>query len=166
MNQDFRDVLLALSAANAEFLIVGAYAMAVHGHPRATGDLDIWVNRSPENSQRVFAALVQFGAPLTRLKPADFSEPDVVFQMGVAPNRVDILTSIDGVEFPPAWQHRQMASVENLMVPVISRQDLIENKRASGRPKDVQDVLVLEGPNRAELARCGAKPPPGSPAAG
>jgi hypothetical protein len=147
VNKDFHDVLRALSAENAEFLIVGAYAMAVHGHPRATGDLDIWVHATKENAERVFGALAKFGAPLARLKPADFCDQDVVFQMGIAPNRVDILTSIDGVEFPDAWKDRMMSPVEGLSVPVIGREHLRQNKRASGRPKDLQDLAMLDGAN-------------------
>jgi len=143
--KDYLDVLRDLSAENAEFLVVGAYALAAHGHPRATGDLDIWVGTSPENAERVYAGLLRFGAPLARIKPQDFSEPDVIFQMGIVPNRVDILTSIDGVEFGEAWKDRMIGTVLGMQYPVIGREHLKANKKATGRPKDLQDLAILEG---------------------
>src|SRR4051812_1317630 len=104
MNRDFAEMLSALSAAGAEFLVVGAHALAAHGRPRATGDLDIWVRSTSENAEKVWSALARFGAPLSGLSKADLQAPDVVFQIGIEPNRIDILTSIDGVDFDGAWQ--------------------------------------------------------------
>lgn len=144
MNRDFLDMLSALSEEEAEYLIVGAYALAVHGLPRATGDLDIWVHRSPENAGRVWRALSGFGAPLDSLTQADLSSEGLVFQIGVAPQRIDLLTSIDGVEFETAWPDRLETEVSGLTVPVISRQQLAANKRASGRPQDLADLTWLE----------------------
>ncbi len=144
LNPDFRDMLCELSAANAEFLVVGAYAMAAHGVPRATGDLDVWVRPTPSNADLVFAALARFGAPLQNLSPADLTEPGVVFQVGVAPRRIDILTSIDGIGFEPAWNNRVMVRIGDLNVPVLGRAELLINKRATGRPKDLADVAMLE----------------------
>jgi hypothetical protein len=103
MNRDFVEMLSALCAAGAEFLVVGAHALAAHGAPRATGDLDIWIRATPENADRVLAALRQFGAPLVDLTKADLLAPDVVFQIGLVPSRIDLLTSITGVEFDRAW---------------------------------------------------------------
>jgi hypothetical protein len=144
LNPDYSDMLSALSVEGAEFLIVGAFALAALGLPRATGDIDIWIGRSPENAERIMRALLQFGAPVHGLNVADLESPDVVFQIGVAPRRIDILTSIDGVAFEDAWASRMMVTFEGLTVPVISRAHLIQNKRASGRPKDLADLAWLD----------------------
>ena len=145
MNRDFAEMLAALSAAGADYLIVGAHALAVHGYPRATGDLDIWVRPTPENAQRVWAALVAFRAPLTEIHLDDLARPDVVFQIGVVPCRIDILTSVSGVEFETAWTQRVVREVEGTPLPFIGRDDLIANKRACGRPRDLADLAWLEG---------------------
>lgn len=147
MNRDFAEMLSALSAENADFLVVGAHALAAHGRPRATGDLDVWVRPSPENAQRVWNALVAFGAPLSEISPADFERPGIVFQIGVPPVRVDVLTRIDGVEFEGAWSRRVLVRIGSLEVPVLGRGDLLQNKRAAGRPKDLADVAWLEEPD-------------------
>jgi hypothetical protein len=144
VNPDYRDMLSALSAEGAEYLIVGAYALAVHGVPRATGDIDLWVRPTPDNAYRVLAALRRFGAPLSELGESDFAVPGTVFQIGVAPRRIDILTSIDGVEFAEAWAARRSVDVEGLSVPVLSREHLIRNKKATGRLQDSADVARLE----------------------
>jgi len=144
MNPDFRDMLFALSDAGAEFLLVGAYALAAHGYPRATGDIDIWIRRSDENAERVWAALRAFGAPLFDLTVDDLTTPDTVFQIGIAPRRIDVLTSIDGVEFDEAWPDRTEIEVEGRSFGVIGRSHLLRNKKAAGRPKDLADVAWLE----------------------
>lgn len=144
MNRNFVEMLSALSDAGAEFLLVGAHAMAAHGVPRATGDIDLWVRPTPENAQRVWRALVAFRAPLGGTRVEDFAQADLVFQMGVPPIRIDILTSIDGVEFETAWPRKIQHRVDELDVPVIGREDLIANKRAAARPKDLVDVRLLE----------------------
>jgi len=143
MNDDFRDMLSALCAAGAEFLIVGAHALAVHGTPRSTGDIDLWVRPTPENALRVWQALLVFGAPLTGLTQADLATPDVVFQIGLPPRRIDVLTSISGVAFADAWPRRIVVQVQGLRLPVLGREDLIANKSATGREKDRLDVLLL-----------------------
>jgi hypothetical protein len=145
MNRDFAEMLSALSAAGAEFLIVGAHAVAVHGRPRATGDLDIWVRPTPENAERVWSALERFGAPLFDLRREDLARPGVVFQIGVPPCRIDILTEITGVTFDEAWPGRLTAAVGGQTLPFIGRNELLVNKRAVGRPKDLGDVAFLEG---------------------
>src|SRR5260221_8278830 len=121
MNRDFSEMLSALCGAGAEFLVVGAHALAAHGRPRATGDLDLWVRPTKDNAQRVWQALAAFGAPLQNLSVGDLSDPDVVFQIGIPPNRVDILTAIDGVEFDAAWKRRSRVPLVGLEIPVIGR---------------------------------------------
>jgi hypothetical protein len=142
-------MLSVLLAENVEFLLVGSYAVAAHGRARATEDLDIWVHLTVDNSQKVMRALVRFGAPTTSLSEKDFQDPDVVFQMGAPPLRIDLLTAIDGVNFPEAWSKRQEWIVEGLSVPVLGRSDLIANKKAVGRAKGLADVEALES-NRNE----------------
>ncbi len=137
-------MLCALYDENVEFLIVGAYALAVHGLPRATGDLDVWVRPTPENAQRVFSALQQFGAPRSKVDVQDFFTPDLVFQIGVAPQRIDLLTSISGVSFDDAWSARCSLDVEGRAIGVLGRHNLLVNKRSTGRPKDLADAAWLE----------------------
>lgn len=144
MNRDFSDMLSALSAGGAEFLVVGAHALAAHGRPRATGDLDLWVRPTPENAERVWNALARFGAPLRSLSVEDLGRPDIVFQIGLPPCRIDILTAIDGVTFEEAWPRRIQVRIGPNEVPVLGRQDLVANKRAAGRPKDLADLSWLE----------------------
>lgn len=140
-------MLSALFAAGAEFLVVGAHALAAHGVPRATGDLDLWVRASAENAERVWRALEQFGAPLHDLTIDDLARPDVVFQIGVVPQRIDLLTSITGVSFDDAWANRVHVEIGELEVPVLGRSELLRNKRAVGRTRDLADIEELgEGP--------------------
>ena len=145
LNQDFRDLLAALLAAQARFLVVGAHALGVHGVPRATGDLDVWVAADVSNAARVWSALGVFGAPLNALaiSQGDFARPDVVVQLGLPPHRIDLLTSISGVTFDDAWPGRVLHEIAGLQVPFIGRADLIRNKRASGRTKDRADLEAL-----------------------
>jgi hypothetical protein len=143
MNRDFVEMLSALSAAGARFLIVGAHALAAYGTPRATGDLDIWIDAAPENAARVLRALTEFGAALFDLTVEDLSKPDTVFQLGLPPCRIDILSSISGVEFNDAWPRRLEVTIAGLSVGVIGRSDFIANKKASGRPKDLMDIDLL-----------------------
>ena len=144
MNQDFLDLLLALSAHNVRFLIVGAYALAIHGRPRATGDLDVWVEATPENAPRVMAALAAFGAPLAGVTERDFSSPGIVFQMGLAPYRIDILTELTGITFAEAWPTRLRAPfTPDLAVDYLGREAFIRNKRATNRTKDLGDIEGL-----------------------
>ena len=140
MNRDFAEMLSALSEAGADFLIVGAHALAAHGIVRATGDIDIWVKPTRENAERVIRA---FGAPLLDLTVDDLTKADTVFQIGVDPSRVDILAGISGVAFDDAWGRRLVLDIEGVTVPVLSRTDFVTNKRASGRPKDLLDLDLL-----------------------
>ena len=143
-NSDFRDLFAELNAAGAEYLVVGAHALAAHGHVRATKDLDVWIRASPENASRVYRALGSFGAPLHGLSVEDLAGPDLIFQIGVPPVRIDIITSIDGVEFDSAWRERMPSEYGDQRVHVLSRRHLIENKKASGRLQDLADVEFLE----------------------
>lgn len=145
MNQDFAEMLAALSEAGAEFMVVGAHAVAVYASPRATGDLDIWVRSTPENAERVWAALRAFGAPLHELSPEDLASDDIVFQMGVPPSRIDIITGVLGVDFEEAWPRRNEVDLAGQSIPVIGREDLVASKRMSGRAKDLADLAELEG---------------------
>jgi hypothetical protein len=144
LNRDFKDILLCLKDERAEFIIVGAYALAAHGLPRATGDIDIWINNSTENARKVLRALSAFGAPISSLTEQDFTSPDMIVQVGVEPCRVDILTSIDGVEFDEAWKNKMTIVVDDVEVQVISKGDLLKNKLAAGRDKDHGDIAWLK----------------------
>ena len=143
MNRDFVEMLSALSAAGARFLIVGAHALAAHGAPRATGDLDIWIRGTPENAVRVLEALRRFGAAIFDLTVDDLSKPDTVFQIGLPPSRIDILSSISGIDFDRAWPNRLPIKIGDLEVSVIGREDFVANKTAAGRPKDLIDLTLL-----------------------
>ena len=145
MNEDFTDLLAALLAEQARFLVVGAHAMAVHGVPRATGDLDVWIAADAENAGRVWNALVRFGAPVAALgfTREDLTRGDQVLQIGLPPRRIDLLTSISGVDFEHAFPGRVERSVGPLAVPFIGRDDLIRNKKAAGRAKDLADLDAL-----------------------
>ena len=145
LNQDYKDILRVFSDEEVEYLLVGAYALASHGYPRATGDIDLWVKASKENAAKVLSALKKFGAPLSQILQADFEIPGVVFQIGVEPRRIDILTQISGVDnFDSAWERRINVGIDGIDVPVIGREDLKQNKKASGRPKDLADLAWLE----------------------
>jgi hypothetical protein len=122
---------------------VGAYAVAAHTRPRATGDIDLWVNASVENAGRVYRAIAVFGAPLDGIDERTFSEADIVFQIGVPPVRIDILTGIDGLTFAQAWPNRIGTKIGNVSTWVLGRGDLLTNKAASGRPKDLADIERL-----------------------
>jgi hypothetical protein len=145
VNRDFRDLLREFNAHRVEYLVVGAHALAAHGHVRATKDLDVWVRPSPENAKHVLEALSSFGAPLEDLTESDLTEPGLIFQIGVAPVRIDIVTAITGVGFEEAWPRRLRTSFADEPVGVLSREDLIRNKRAVGRTQDLADVELLEG---------------------
>ena len=145
MIDDFGDFLRELVAAGTEFLVVGAHALSVHGIPRATGDLDVWVRPSPDNASRVMTALSQFGAPVADLgiDAEDFTHADVVAQLGIPPYRIDLLTSISGVDFESAWAERVYGTIAGIRVPVLGRRSFVLNKRATGRTKDVADLESL-----------------------
>jgi hypothetical protein len=146
MNTDWIDLLRELNAAGARYLLVGAHAVGVHGLPRATRDIDIWVDPSPGNAELVWRVLARFGAPLADLgiAIADLLQPDNVLQIGVPPNRIDLMTSLSGLpDFASAWERRYAAVFESENVPVLGLADLLVNKEASGRDRDRADVREL-----------------------
>ena len=146
MNPDFIDFLAALLRADARFLVVGAHAMAAHGVPRATGDLDVWVAPDPDNAERVWAALLDFGAPAETLglSVRELAKERMVFQMGMPPRRIDVLTSVTGLQFDAAWRARRVLRVDDLDLPFLGREALLRNKRETGRLKDLADVDMLD----------------------
>ncbi len=144
VNRDFRDLFAALNAAGARYLLVGGYAVAFHAEPRFTKDLDVWIEPALDNAKIVFEALRAFGAPLERVTAADLARPEMVLQIGVPPNRIDLVTGIDGVGFDEAWPNRVSSSYGDQAITVIGRDDLIRNKHATGRPQDLADLALIE----------------------
>ena len=144
LNNDYKEMLQFLVDEKVKFLLVGAYAMAVHGYPRATMDIDIWVMPDPENAQAVLQALDRFGAPLHELTIEDLQKDDTIFQIGVAPRRIDIITGASGLQFDETLANSSVINIDGLDVRVPSLDDLIRNKKASGRTKDLADVEALE----------------------
>lgn len=142
--QDWKEFIESLNANDVEYVIVGAQALAYHGVPRATGDLDVFVRASRENARRIVAALSDFGFGDLNIPVADFVHPDNVVQLGRAPTRIDILTGLDGVAFEDVWRDRLDTALGELPVHLISRENLIRNKRATGRPQDLSDIERLE----------------------
>jgi hypothetical protein len=156
MEKDFRDILLALNHANAKYLVVGGYAVSIHAQPRATKDLDLWIETTAENSVAVFRALAAYGAPLGGLTAEDFHRlAKTGFQIGVAPYRIDILHEIDGLTFAEAWESRvETVMDDDIPVHLIGREELVRNKMISGRPQDLADVAAIR---KAEAARAKKK---------
>lgn len=144
LNPDFRDILSCLKNEAVEFIVVGAYALAAHGFPRATGDIDIWVRTSADNAGKVLRALAVFGTPLSNLTAEDFTTPERIVQIGVEPCRIDILTGIDGVEFGDAWRNKVSVVIDDLEIFILSKADMLKNKMAAGRDKDQGDIDWLE----------------------
>jgi hypothetical protein len=149
MNRDFRDLLAEFNAHNVDYLIVGAHALAAHGHIRATKDFDVWVRAEPANARKILLALKAFGAPLQDLTENDLSQPGLIFQIGVPPVRIGVVTSIDGVSFAEAWPARMRTTFGDQPVAVLCREHLIKNKRAAGRTQDLADVDWLETHSRS-----------------
>ena len=146
LNRDFIDMIRAMNNAEVEYLVVGAHAMAVHGVPRATGDIDFWVKPNRENGERVLRALNEFGAPVSAhgISLDDLEKPDTVYQICLPPRRIDLMTGISGVSFADAWPSKVLVEIEGISISVIGRQELARNKRASGRTKDLIDLEILE----------------------
>ena len=146
VNDDFVDMIEALNHQEVRFVIVGAYALAAHGHPRATGDIDILIAPTLENSKRAYAALRRFGAAIAAhgVTEHDFSREGAVYQIGLPPKRIDLLTSIDGVTYQEAAGNVLSGAINGEPVDFIGRHALIKNKRAAGRAKDMADVETLE----------------------
>jgi len=144
LNQDYKDMLSLLLEKKVDFLIVGAYALAVHGLPRATADIDIFVKPSTINADHIIEALIEFGTPIENISRSNFEKPGIILQIGVKPRRIDIITEIDGLSFDEAGVGKCVVDIEGLAIPVISKSNLIKNKRATGRDKDRLDAENLE----------------------
>jgi hypothetical protein len=142
-NRDFREFVELLNSNGVRFLIVGGHAVALHGYPRFTGDLDVWVATDPENAERVTKAVSDFGFGSLKFTAQDFTRPGYAIQLGRPPYRIDILTSIDAVAFSRAYRRRRKVRAGTLTIPFIALEDLLRNKRASGRPQDLADVDKL-----------------------
>jgi len=143
-NPDFKDLFSALCDAEAEFIVVGAHAVMYFTEPRYTKDLDIWVRPSPANATKVHRALVAFGAPMSDLSVEDLSTLGTIFQIGVAPNRIDVITSIEGVDFDGAWPRRVTSTYGGIPIAILSLEDLMLNKGTVGRPQDLLDLEKLK----------------------
>lgn len=144
LSQDFRELLALLNQHGVRYLVVGGYATSIHAVPRYTKDIDIWIERSPENAKALLSALHAFGFGSLGLTPDDFQADDTIVQLGYEPNRVDLLTSLKGVEFTACFQRRLEAEVAGILVPFIASCDLISNKAAVGRSQDLADIEQLK----------------------
>jgi len=143
LNEDYKEMLQLLLEEQVDFMIVGAYALGAHGYPRATGDIDIWVKPNNINSKKLYKALARFGAPLGQIQIDEFSTEGIIFQIGVIPRRIDIITKIDGVTYEEANEDKIIVEIEDLKIPVISLEKFIRNKMATGREKDELDIKTL-----------------------
>ena len=150
LNPDFRDILSAFIEEQVDFVVVGAYALAAHGLPRATGDIDLWVRPSAGNSMKIWKALEAFGAPMKGLQQEDFEAEDLIVQIGRPPRRIDVITSVSALEYDSAWKNREVVEIEGLTISVLGRDDLIRNKKAVGRAQDIADVNRLENLDKEE----------------
>ena len=145
LNQDYKEMLQILQNQDVDFILVGAYALAAQGYPRSTLDIDIWVDPTRENSMKVFKALSEFGAPLEEIGPNSFEQKGIMFQIGVAPCRIDIITEISGdIDFQSARNRAKQVKIEDISLNILSIEDLIKNKEATGRPKDIEDANRLK----------------------
>jgi len=144
LNQDYKEMLSLLLKNEVAFLLVGAYAMAAHGFPRATADMDIFVRADSQNAQKLYKAFAEFGAPKDHISVDDLEKPGLMFQFGVAPRRIDVINKIDGVTFDEAEKDKIIVDFDGLNVPIISKQKLIINKRSTGREKDRVDAETLD----------------------
>jgi hypothetical protein len=149
VNSDFRDLFSALSAAEARCLVIGAYAVVHHSEPRYTKDLDLWVEPTTQNAERVLRALASFGAPVAQLRAADLCDPETVYQIGIEPNRIDVLTALPALEFGPAWERSVVSTYGGVEIRILGLDDLILTKRTLGRPQDLLDVERLEAARNA-----------------
>jgi hypothetical protein len=144
LNKDYKEMLQLLLEEHVDFILVGAYALGAHGYPRATGDIDIWVKTDEINSINIYRALEKFGAPLDQIEVNDFANEGIVFQIGVTPRRIDIITHIDGVSFDEADEDKIIVEVEGLKLPILSFDKLIKNKLSTGRERDELDVKLMK----------------------
>jgi hypothetical protein len=144
LNPDFRDILSAFAEERVDFIVVGAYALAAHGLPRATGDIDLWVRPAAQNSRRIWRAFEKFGAPMKGLERNDFEKEDLIVQIGRPPRRIDVMTSVSDLDYDAAWKNRKIIEIEGVTIAVLGKSDFIKNKKAVGRAQDIADVKRLE----------------------
>ncbi|NEO37535.1 MAG: hypothetical protein F6J90_14850 [Moorea sp. SIOASIH] len=144
LNQDFKEFIQLLKDNQVKYLVIGGYAVAVHGHPRYTKDIDIWIEMSPENAQKMMVALTQFGFGSLGLAAEDFQTPDQIIQLGYPPNRIDLITTPDGIDFETCYQAKIEVIIDDISVNFIDLDNLIKNKQASGRLQDLADVENLQ----------------------
>ena len=143
----FKELLRKFNDLQVRYLIVGAYAVMKYTEPRYTKDLDVWVEATLDNADRVFKALAEFGAPMTDVTVADFTNPELIFQMGIEPHRIDIMMQVKGLDFSQAWSHRVETKIEDVPILLVSKDDLLISKTAAGRPQDLIDVAQLKKSN-------------------
>ncbi len=144
LNQDFREFVASLNASGVRYLVVGGYAVALHGHPRYTKDIDVWLEATPENAARVLVALDAFGFASSGIAQADFLIPDQIIQLGYPPNRIDLLTSLSGVDFADCYPARVQVDIDGVPVAFIDLENLKKNKRAAARTQDIADLENLK----------------------
>lgn len=143
LNPDWKEFVELLNSNDVEYLVVGAFALALHGLPRLTGDIDFYLNNTPENAQRVLQTLRAFGFGSLDITASDLTSEDRVVQLGHAPRRIDLLTFLSGLRFEEAWKNRETREIDGVKIPLISRRDFIDNKLATGRPKDLADADAM-----------------------
>ena len=143
LTQDYQDIIELFNKYKVKYLIAGAYAMSKVGYSRSTYDIDLWIEKTKENAINIFKALDEFGVPF-KINPDDFLAPNSVLQIGIEPNRIDILTDVDGLRFEDAWKNRQLVKFDNLEAYSLEIHDIIKNKEASNRPKDRLDLVQLK----------------------
>ncbi len=144
VNPDYKDLLRELNARGVKYVVVGTHALIYYTEPRFTKDLDIWVEPTRENAQKIFEALKFFGAPLQGISIEDFANPQNIYQIGVSPSRIDIIMGISGVHFPTAWRNKKQVLYGDVRINILSSQDLLRNKKASARPQDLTDASLLQ----------------------
>lgn len=147
LTQDYKDIIELFNKHNVKYLIAGAYAMSKVGYSRSTYDIDLWIEKTKENALNIYKALDEFGVPFN-INPNDFLEPDSVLQIGIEPNRIDILTDIDGLSFKEAWENKQAVEFDDIQAFSLEINDLIKNKEASNRAKDKLDLVQLKELNK------------------
>jgi hypothetical protein len=145
LQKDLREFIVLLNSTQIKYLLVGGHAVAYHGFPRFTGDIDFFIEHSPPNLAGIAQVLEKFGFPSLAGQMSPTIAAGTIFQLGRPPNRIDLLTAIDGVHFEEAWQQRELANIDGLEIPILSKALLLRNKRASARPKDLEDLRQLEG---------------------
>ncbi len=145
LNQDFKEFLELLNVKGVHYLVVGGYALSFHGHPRYTKDLDIWIEQTPKNAELMIDVLCEFGFGSLGIKSDDLLDPDQILQFGYPPVRIDVITTLSGVKFPDCYPHRARFLIDGVQLYVIDKENLIRNKRASGRMQDLADIELLEG---------------------